>query len=129
MSEDLNKKIQQIADVLGSDSMPDNIKDLLSVLAGSLGSKKPEETTAKQTEAPPPSREERSSHSEGEDSGDMLRRVKKVMDKVSINNDPRINLLNAIQPFMNPHRQKKIGNCIRLLQMTSLTRLLDDNDK
>ena len=126
MSDDLNKKIQQIAELLGQDNMPENVKELLSLLAGSLGSK--EETQSKVTDTKQ-TREEKTVLTEAGDNTEMLSRVKKVMDKLSIGNDSRMNLLQAIKPFMNNNRQKKLGDCIQLLQMVSLSRLMNDHDK
>ena len=58
----------------------------------------------------------------------MLRTVKTIMDTMQNMNDPRINLLTAIRPFLSSNRQKKLGNCIRLFQMTQLTRLITESE-
>lgn len=125
MSDDMNKKIQQVAELLGQDSMPDNVKELLTLLAGSLGSKQEsQDNTAKAGPTDEVSEERPVLDNE------IFDKVKKVMG--NINNTPsdaRINLLHAIKPFMNNKRQKKINNCIQLLQMSSLTRLFNDNEK
>ncbi|MGB3990997.1 MAG: hypothetical protein WBL32_10715, partial [Acetivibrionales bacterium] len=36
MSDNLNKKVQQIAQLLGHDNVPDNVKELVSLLSASL---------------------------------------------------------------------------------------------
>lgn len=136
MSDDLNKKIQQIAELLGQDNMPDNVKNLLGMLAGSIGNK--EESPAKSevqksVEDDRPSDErpflEKAQHSGPEADPDLSGKFRKTLDRISAGNDPRINLLHAIKPFMSGKRQKKISNCIQLLQMTNLTRLFNDNEK
>lgn len=126
MSEDMNKKIQQIAELLGQENMPDNVKGLLSLLAGSL--EKKEDNTASNIEEEQ-AKEEKPIRPDINNDSDMLNRVKNIAGSLSAGNDPRINLLHAIKPFMNNKRQKKIGNCIQLLQMSSLARLLDNQDK
>lgn len=125
MSEDLNKKIKQITDMLGQENIPDNFKGLLNMLAGSAESGEPAPKTAEQ----PFVKEEKFQKSELEENVEMMRRIKKVMDHVNHNSDPRVNLLNAIRPFLNNSRQKKVNNCIKLLQMASLSRVLDESDK
>jgi len=127
MSDDLNNKIQQIADILGKENMPDNVKGLLSLLASSLGSK--DEAPGKTVSEEASSEEPVKKRLEPEDDTETFRKVKKVLDKFNTGNDPRMNLLHAIKPFMNNKRQKKLNNCIQLLQMTSLTRLLNDHEK
>lgn len=125
MSDDLNKKIKQIADILGQDNMQDNLKGLLNLL-GSSSNK--EEIPQKANDALP-NKEEKSGRSELEENIDLMRKMKKVVDKLNTKNDPRVNLLSAIRPFLNISRQKKLNNCIKLLQMSSLTSFMDENEK
>jgi hypothetical protein len=125
MSDDLNKKIKQITDILSQENLPDNLKELLNMLASS-GSK--DDTPPRPAESPEP-KENKNDRSEQEDSLYMINKVRSVMEGMNGQNDPRVALLNAIKPFLNNRRQKKLNNCVRLLQMSSLTRLLEDNDK
>lgn len=126
MSDDLNKKIKQITDILGQENIPDNVKGLLSLLTSSDTKEEPH--TLQNTELPS-GKEEKSERNELDENVDMVRKVKKVMDKLNTNNDPRINLLTAIKPFLNSRRQKKLVSCIKMLQMSSLTKLFDDHEK
>jgi len=52
-----------------------------------------------------------------------------TMDAMRNINDPRINLLTAIKPFLSSGRQKKLSNCIRLFQVTQITKLMSDPEK
>lgn len=126
MSEDMNKKIKQLTDILGQDTLPDNVKGLLSLLAGAADG----ENSADSKEAPP-IKEEKSNatRSDMEESIEMARKVKRVMDVMKNNNDPRINLLNAVRPFLSSRRQKRLNDCIKLLHMSSLTKLMDEHEK
>lgn len=127
MSEDLNKKIKQITDILGQDNMPENIKGLLTLLAGSQ--------TGPGSDPPPNSgssgelTQEKPVRSELEDNIDMLRKAKSIMDRLNNDNDPRINLLIAIKPFLSNRRQKKLSGCLNMLRMSNLARFMDDNEK
>jgi len=125
MNEDLNKKIKQIADMLGQDSVPDNVKSLLSVLASSMGGGG--ESSPKSNE-PSSAKVNHAGTNELEENMEMIRKVKKVMDRINNHNDPRISLLTSLKPFMSNSRQKKILNCINLLKMSSLVKLANDQD-
>ncbi|HHW49011.1 MAG TPA: hypothetical protein GXX14_10410 [Clostridiaceae bacterium] len=130
MSEDLSKKIKQITDVLSQENIPENLKGLFSLLAGSANSSpedKKNEPSPKADEAN--TREERADKNELEENLEMARKVKTIMDRLNKVNDPRINLLLAIKPFLNHRRQKKITNCINLLRVSSLVRLMEEDDK
>lgn len=122
MSDDLNNKIKQIADILGQENIPDNVKGLLSAL-GNQVSNNTEPDTSKSDE------NVQTRRNETDESLDMVRKVKYVMDRLNSNTNPRINLLKAIRPFLNQSRQKKVHNCIKFLHLSSLTRLMDDQEK
>lgn len=125
MSDELNKKIQQIAEMLGQENMPDNVKGLLSLLAGS-GSKEESSPKAAETDN---AREEKPPRSDMDDNIEMMKKFKRVMDRLNTNDDPRIHLLHSLSPFLSIRRQKKLNNCIKMLQMTGLARLMDEQDK
>lgn len=107
MSDDFNQKINQLSSILGKDKIPDNVKNLLSTLAKNSNTDNINET---------------------DESLKTLTRVKHIMDRLDASNhDDRVVLLNAVKPFLNATRQKKLVNCIKLLQMVSLSSLLDEN--
>jgi hypothetical protein len=127
MSDDLNKKIKQITDILGQDNIPDNVKGLLTLLAGSGSDNSNEKEAPK--ELPSESIRNESRNSEMEENIEMLSRAKKIFDRINTKDDPRINLLYSMRPFLNNNRQKKLGTCIKLLQMYNLSKLMDDTEK
>lgn len=124
MSDDLNKKIKQIADALNQEDMPENLKELISLFANSMGSseKSSEENQADDTH------KIRSEKNELEENVDMIRKIKKVMGKINSSSDPRISLLTALKPFVGSKRQAKINNCINLLRISSLSSLIGDQE-
>jgi len=137
MNDDIGSKIEQIAKLLGQDNVPDNVKELATLLASSMKKnedtqvKKSEDTTAAEAD-PAPERTEHTGNDQDKGSQlspEVLETTRKALDRLNFSNDPRINLLNAIKPFMNSRRQKKIGNCIQILQVASLSRLLNDKEK
>lgn len=134
MSDDLNAKIDQIAETLGQDKVPDNIKGLISLLAGSLGQSNQADTASKENEEQPKPEEKSTgtgnvAGNDTDENIEMVRRIKKVMDKMSMHSDPRVNLLTAVKPFLNSKRQKRLNNCIKILTMTNMARLVDEFDK
>ncbi|MDP4114400.1 MAG: hypothetical protein Q8924_20060, partial [Bacillota bacterium] len=116
--DDLGKKIQQIAGLLGQDKMPDNVKDLLSVLSGSFSESSDSKDKASGiantgSEQPDAASRENSNipvSTDSSDNAELFMRAKKMMDKLGTGNDPRVNLLHAIKPFMSGKRQQKIGH-------------------
>lgn len=129
MSDDMGDKIKQIADMLGQNSNPnmsDNVKGLLSMLMSNNSSK--DEDSAEE-----PTQKSRNNDNSGsndtDDLADMARKMKKAMGKLGTGSDPRVNLLNAIRPYLNKNRQKKLQTCIKLMRIGSLTQVLDDSEE
>lgn len=136
MNEDLNNKIKQITDILGQENIPDNVKGLLSLLASPGQDEESTRDPDQAHEGAP--RKTGQSNNDGEKklSGDelernlkMIKTVKLIMDKLGSNSDPRISLLSALKPFMGDERQEKIENCINILQISSLARLVGEDGK
>jgi len=138
MSEDMNNKIKQITEILGQDNLPDNIKALLSLLSSTPTPAKdnaqpktsePQVQPAQPIQAMQPvQKEEKLEKNDSDDNLEIVQKVRKALDRLSTNNDPRINLLTSIRPFMNEKRQKRVSDCIKILQMAILAKLLEEND-
>lgn len=132
--EELNTKFKQIAQMLGQENVkvPDNLGSIISMLTNSSSK---EQTPQKSEEQPPPQQDNKRKSEEPpiqnnmDDNLEMMRKIKTIMDNMRNINDPRINLLTAISPFLNNSRQKKISNCIKLFQMTQVTRMMTEMEK
>lgn len=112
MSQDIEKNINQIKDLLSGGNSSENVKSLL----GSL---------LKQNESSD-SREDK----EGETSGarpafdadtlQMFFKIKQIMDSSQKNNDPREKLLNALKPYLSDKRKDKLAECMQILKITNI---------
>lgn len=136
MSEDLSKKLETLAEVLNKDGVSDNIMNILSsLLSSGAGSESNSNSSANSPAAKAAAQINDSSSSaqsksqSSQDTFDMIRKISKLIDKTLPVNDPRINLLNSLKPFVSNKRQQKINNCINILRMSSITRLLEENPK
>jgi hypothetical protein len=152
MSDDLGKKVEQIAQMLGQGDVPDNIKELVSLFAdklGSAGNTPAESSTDKSnkednnsfsdtdtdTESDEKSEEKADERAENAENKapsidpELIEAARKSVERLNLNNDARINLLHAIEPFMSSKRKKKISSCIQLLQIASISKLLNDREK
>jgi hypothetical protein len=75
------------------------------------------------------SNEESKEQSDINDTADLTRKMKKAMDMINTSNDPRMNLLNALSPYLNHERQKKLQKAVKLIRLGGLTKLLDDSEE
>ncbi|HHV97303.1 MAG TPA: hypothetical protein GXX37_12685 [Clostridiaceae bacterium] len=131
MSDDLSKALKQIGEMLSQDKGKDSLMALLSLLSSS-GSKESsnKESEIKENKIDEQKEEEEKAESfRGKDSPhestEMMRQLASIMDKLNTRHDPRVRLLTSLKPFLSPSRQKKLNNCIMLLQLTSIVRSMD----
>ena len=92
MSDDLGKKVQQILQLLGQENVPDNLKELVSLLGTSMGTKK---SDVGQAASPDANNVEKTANAEPIINTEMLNTARKAMDRLNAGSDPRINLLHA----------------------------------
>ena len=94
-----------------ADDMTDKIKSILNnpemmgMLSAFLGSK---------------------DESEAENNNESLVAINSVMDKIKNSDDKRINLLNALKPYMRNSRASNIDKAVKMLKITQLGSILKD---
>lgn len=123
MNEDLNAKIKQIAEILGKDGAPDNLKSTVDFLVSSLG-----KNTPSAPETPPETEAVNINNDASNMNGEASRKVRKILSALNSAGDSRVNLLAAVKPFLNNTRQKTVNNCIKILQLAKLASILDENN-
>ena len=140
MSDELDKKINQISELLGGqENLADNLKSLLTLLASNNANKNDaninntdssKSASSEEKESSIPlSNDNMSKKKESDETSEMANRIAKVINSMNSSNDHRINLLLSLKPFLNTKRQNKLNTCIKMLNISKLTRLLDENDK
>ncbi len=60
------------------------------------------------------------------DDDEFISNVKSAISKVNSGSDKRINLLNALRPFMRDTRATNIDRAIKMLKLTQLSSLFKD---
>ncbi len=54
---------------------------------------------------------------------EAMAKIQQAMGQLSSNNDPRINLLNSLKPYMRQTRLTKMDQAIRLIQISKMANL------
>jgi hypothetical protein len=155
MSEDMGDKIKQIADMLGQNSnanIPDNVKGLLNMLMSGNDSKEEKASgdASQDTDTEEKASRSNSSHKSNtneeasksnssnksgtndtntEDAAEMARKIKKAANMLNTASDPKVNLLNALKPYLNKTRQRKLQTCMKIIKMGSLSKLFDESEE
>lgn len=115
MSDDLTEKIQQLKDMLNNNQLPDNLKNMMDLMSSASQDKEKPQSTALAS-------------NDGSNNEAMIKKIKKMMDSKKQINDPRLNLLSALKPYLGQKRQQRIDSCSKLLNFIQVSSLLNDDD-
>ncbi|NLI57839.1 MAG: hypothetical protein GX387_04870 [Clostridium sp.] len=130
MNDNFNNNIKQLGDILANENISESLINILSLLANTPKKEKPPEETQKENSSHEGQNNQKNKSDEDiYNNADLMRKVKSIMNDAKTLDDPRINLLTAIKPFLNSNRQKKVGDCIKLFQMFHLTNMMTDIEK
>lgn len=104
------------------DNMADKLKTMLenpetlNMLSSLLGSMQGTPTQTPQEDAP----ETESIVQSPPEQADNMIKIKQMLEQTSTANDPRINLLNSLKPYMGKKRMAKMDQAIRLIQISKM---------
>lgn len=103
--------------------MDDNLGDKLNAMLSNPEMMKTISALANSFSSENQSRDE-GFHNDISSSGDDS--IKSAIESISNASDSRIELLNALKPYMRTSRAAQVDNAIRILKLTKLTSLLKD---
>lgn len=107
---------------MDNDALMDKIKSLLDnpeaakLLSGMLENSDTTENVPDESESQKPS------------SAQTASRIQSVLSEISGGNDPRINLLSALKPYMNSTRSEYVDRAIKIMKITKMTSIFKDLD-
>ena len=143
MDNDFNDKIKEIGNMFGISEMPDNIGDIVSSLLtssseSSAEKSEPEEQTSAnaKTEQSCMSSPDIGHTNKKTSSSDFLEdidiaKVLKLLNKYkeakkNKEKEKKIQLLYAVEPFLNEKRKDKVNNCVKFLTFADLAKEFKD---
>jgi hypothetical protein len=139
MSDDLNKKMEQFSELLNNEKMAENFKMLVSMLGNSQnnnsnGAAVESNTENQQPKPSVPLREMAPMNTSNpkiqmDDTMDTIIKIKKIVDKVNNADDPRVNLLLALKPYLNGKRKSHLDTAIKVVNLTKLSSVISEIDK
>ena len=108
MSDNMSNLMNQISNMLNSNEIPDDIKNMMSNL-----SKSQKDSSTSNTASP--NEISNSSQAPGLDI-ETIMKIKKIMDSMKeTKNDPRANLLRSLKPYLKDSRKEKVEQYIQFL--------------
>lgn len=117
MNEDLNEKIKEIGSLFGIEEMPDNIGNIVESFLSNKESKDETEIINENE-----SKNETISNDFDFDIGKYVQIMNKLKKAQNNNDDKKIKLLYAIEPFLNGKRKDKVSNCVKFLTFANIAK-------
>ena len=112
MNEGINEKIKEIGNMFGIEEIPDNIGDIVGMFLENKENESNENNNEKQNNIP--------MDFDLEKCVQIMNKYKEVNSNK--NNDKKIQLLYAIEPFLNEKRKDKVNNCVKFLTFASIAK-------
>ncbi|MBR5786104.1 MAG: cobaltochelatase subunit CobN [Clostridia bacterium] len=112
MNEDLNEKIKEIGSMFGIEEIPENIGDIVGMFLDNKENEHKENNTEKQNNMP--------MEFDLEKCVQIMNKYKEINSNKK--NDKKIQLLYAIEPFLNGKRKDKVNNCVKFLTFASIAK-------
>lgn len=112
MSQDMDKNLSKIKELLSDRSPQDNIKNILSLFSKQDSAKASDDDSR-----------DNNANSSGQFDAETLKiffKIKQVLDASQKGNDPREKLLNSLKPYLNDKRKDKLADCLMILKMANL---------
>ena len=101
-----------------------NDPSAMEKVSGIISALKSDDTTKEDN----PPKEEGSAFP-GFDNPEMLMKLAKMYSKISSDkDDPRVNLLTALKPYMGDKRKSNMDQAIKILQLTKISSLMSENN-
>lgn len=113
MSERMDNAIDQLKNMLSTE---EGQREIESIISSAQGDENDYNLPAKRTSSTPFNM-------------DAFVRVRDIMDKMQADNDPRVNLLSALRPYISKNRGSHIENAIKIMSLGKLPYLLKSMKK
>lgn len=127
MSEDMSKLMGQLSNMLNSNEMPEEIKNMIKGLQASKENNSSATLSNNSKNAQDAKAEDTSSDaSMPEFDINMMLKMKQIMDSLGTRqDDPRANLLRSLKPYLKESRKEKVDQYIQIFGMGKVFEMLN----
>ena len=118
-NEDMSDVFEKINNMATNNNIsPDMVNNLFNMLNSNTSSNSSENTSTSGTSSGS-SNNQNSFNSSGIDF-ETIMRMKSIIDKMNVKDDPRSNLLQSLKPYLNEDRKSKVDQYIQLMNMSKV---------
>ena len=116
-SEDMSDVFEKLNNIAGKNNVsPDMVNNLFNMLNNSNSSNNANNSSDSSNSNNNQSNENNSNGIDIE----TIMRMKSIIDKMNVKDDPRANLLQSLKPYLKESRQSKVDQYIQLMNMSKV---------
>ena len=116
-SEDMSDVFEKLNNIAGKNNVsPDMVNNLFNMLNNSNSSNNANNSSDSSNSNSNQSNEDNSNGIDIE----TIMRMKSIIDKMNVKDDPRANLLQSLKPYLKESRQSKVDQYIQLMNMSKV---------
>lgn len=117
-NEDMSDVFEKLNNIAGKNNIsPDMVNNLFSMLNNSNSSGNTSDSSSDSSNS------NNNQNNENSSSGidiETIMRMKTIIDKMNVKDDPRSNLLQSLKPYLKESRQSKVDQYIQLMNMSKV---------
>jgi len=125
MEDNLNKTMDLFKDMMKDERAAETLKMLVNFLNTK---KETESDLQKSNDIREESHDETYSSSVKEINHDTIIKIKKIYDQISHTEDPLVNLLKALKPYLSPKRLSRVDSAIKVVHLSKLSAIINEFD-
>ena len=116
-NEDMSDDFEKLNNIAGKNNVsPDMVNNLFNMLNNSNSSNNANNSSDSSNSNNNQSNENNSNGIDIE----TIMRMKSIIDKMNVKDDPRANLLQSLKPYLKESRQSKVDQYIQLMNMSKV---------
>ena len=129
----ISNTLENLKQFLNGENASDNLRILLDLINSSSNHKTSSSLQPSISKQPNHTSMPSTSLSEFEKNNndisiEKIIKVKKMIESCSTKDDPRVNLLNSLKPYLSKKRADKIDSAIKILSFTAISSLLNQDE-
>lgn len=114
MSDNMQDMLNSVKNMINSGNIPDDIKNMISNI----------QNTSNESN--------NTNESSGSDANfdiNTILKMKNIIDKMNVKDDPRSNLLRSLKPYLRDSRKDKLDQYVNFMKMANVIDFLNINNK
>lgn len=122
MAQDFDRALGQLRDMLSTEEGQRQLEGIIGSVQGGMGGmggEQPHEVSGTPAQRP----------NTGAFGMDVFMKIKNIMDTMQMDNDPRVNVLSSLRPYINANRGHHLDSAIKIMSLGKLPIILKNMKK